>query len=383
MSGRPRTTSFAESCKPVQQPSAFGSMKVSRDKDGSKVTTVVATPGQGPDRPQEVSYTDTKVIGNGSFGVVYQAKLCDSGELVAIKKVLQDKRFKNRELQIMRKLDHCNIVRLRYFFYSSGEKLYMYQLFRSLAYIHSFGICHRDIKPQNLLLDPDTAVLKLCDFGSAKQLVRGEPNVSYICSRYYRAPELIFGATDYTSSIDVWSAGCVLAELLLGQPIFPGDSGVDQLVEIIKVLGTPTREQIREMNPNYTEFKFPQIKAHPWTKVFRPRTPPEAIALCSRLLEYTPTARLTPLEACAHSFFDELRDPNVKLPNGRDTPALFNFTTQELSSNPPLATILIPPHARIQATASTPTNATAASDANAGDRGQTNNAASASASNST
>ncbi|KAM3846658.1 glycogen synthase kinase-3 beta isoform 4-T5 [Vipera latastei] len=396
MSGRPRTTSFAESCKPVQQPSAFGSMKVSRDKDGSKVTTVVASPGQGPDRPQEVSYTDTKVIGNGSFGVVYQAKLCDSGELVAIKKVLQDKRFKNRELQIMRKLDHCNIVRLRYFFYSSGEKkdevylnlvldyvpetvyrvarhysrakqtlpmifvkLYMYQLFRSLAYIHSFGICHRDIKPQNLLLDPDTAVLKLCDFGSAKQLVRGEPNVSYICSRYYRAPELIFGATDYTSSIDVWSAGCVLAELLLGQPIFPGDSGVDQLVEIIKVLGTPTREQIREMNPNYTEFKFPQIKAHPWTKdssgtghftsgvrvykaiaalgmkelgeqlrvphhspglsykVFRPRTPPEAIALCSRLLEYTPTARLTPLEACAHSFFDELRDPNIKLPSDR------------------------------------------------------------------
>lgn len=68
-------------------------------------------------------------------------------------------------------------------------------------------------------------------------------------------------------SLDVWSAGCVLAELLLGQPIFPGDSGVDQLVEIIKVLGTPTREQIREMNPNYTEFKFPQIKSHPWQKV--------------------------------------------------------------------------------------------------------------------
>lgn len=66
---------------------------------------------------------------------------------------------------------------------------------------------------------------------------------------------------------DVWSAGCVLAELLLGQPIFPGDSGVDQLVEIIKVLGTPTRDQIKEMNPNYTEFKFPQIKSHPWQKV--------------------------------------------------------------------------------------------------------------------
>ncbi|XP_023372068.1 glycogen synthase kinase-3 beta [Otolemur garnettii] len=401
MSGRPRTTSFAESCKPVQQPSAFGSMKVSRDKDGSKVTTVVATPGQGPDRPQEVSYTDTKVIGNGSFGVVYQAKLCDSGELVAIKKVLQDKRFKNRELQIMRKLDHCNIVRLRYFFYSSGEKKDEVYLNLVLDYVPEtvYRVARHYSRAKQTL---PVIYVKVCKnvtishfrkyllisafyffFISAKQLVRGEPNVSYICSRYYRAPELIFGATDYTSSIDVWSAGCVLAELLLGQPIFPGDSGVDQLVEIIKVLGTPTREQIREMNPNYTEFKFPQIKAHPWTKVFRPRTPPEAIALCSRLLEYTPTARLTPLEACAHSFFDELRDPNVKLPNGRDTPALFNFTTQELSSNPPLATILIPPHARIQAAGSTPTNATAASDANAGDRGQTNNAASASASNST
>ncbi|XP_042295773.1 glycogen synthase kinase-3 alpha [Sceloporus undulatus] len=362
---------------------AFPGLRLGRDS--SKVTTVVATPGQGPDRPQEVSYSDIKVIGNGSFGVVYQARLADSGELVAIKKVLQDKRFKNRELQIMRKLDHCNIVRLRYFFYSSGEKkdevylnlvldfvpetvyrvarhftkakqtipviyvkVYMYQLFRSLAYIHSQGVCHRDIKPQNLLVDPDTAVLKLCDFGSAKQLVRGEPNVSYICSRYYRAPELIFGATDYTSNIDIWSAGCVLAELLLGQPIFPGDSGVDQLVEIIKVLGTPTREQIREMNPNYTEFKFPQIKAHPWIKVFKPRTPLEAISLCSRLLEYTPATRLSPLEACANSFFDELREPNARLPNGRELPPLFNFSPVELSIQPGLNSNLIPPHIRSQ-----------------------------------
>ncbi|XP_053648090.1 glycogen synthase kinase-3 beta isoform X2 [Cherax quadricarinatus] len=374
-----------------------------RGKDGNKITTVIATPGQGSDRPQEVSYMDTKVIGNGSFGVVFQAKLCETGELVAIKKVLQDKRFKNRELQIMRRLEHCNIVKLMYFFYSSGDKkeevflnlvlefipetvykvarhhskqkqtipisyikLYMYQLFRSLAYIHSLGVCHRDIKPQNLLLDPETGVLKLCDFGSAKHLVRGEPNVSYICSRYYRAPELIFGATDYTTNIDVWSAGCVLAELLLGQPIFPGDSGVDQLVEIIKVLGTPTREQIREMNPNYTEFKFPQIKSHPWQKalmtrmadsanndkkhqklrVFRQRTPEDAINLVARLLEYTPSARITPLQACAHKFFDELRDPNTRLPNNRELPPLYNFTEQEIKIQPELNNKLIPPHYR-------------------------------------
>ncbi|XP_028317419.1 glycogen synthase kinase-3 beta-like isoform X2 [Gouania willdenowi] len=421
-SGRPRTSSFAEppvvpgatasagaaaavgsstgksGVSQASGSSSSGCSNLKLARDIGKVTTVVATPGQGPDRPQEVSYTDIKVIGNGSFGVVYQARLIDSQEMVAIKKVLQDKRFKNRELQIMRKLDHCNIVRLRYFFYSSGEKkdevylnlvldfvpetvyrvarhfnkaksiipiiyvkVYMYQLFRSLAYIHSQGVCHRDIKPQNLLVDPETAVLKLCDFGSAKQLVRGEPNVSYICSRYYRAPELIFGATDYTANIDIWSAGCVLAELLLGQPIFPGDSGVDQLVEIIKVLGTPTREQIREMNPNYTEFKFPQIKAHPWTKVnrhtqgktttatplvFKPRTPPEAIALCSRLLEYTPASRLSALEACSHAFFDELRQPHTRLPSGRDLPMLFNFSSTELSIQPQLNSTLIPPHAR-------------------------------------
>mmetsp|Transcript_28870 Transcript_28870/g.72658 ORF Transcript_28870/g.72658 Transcript_28870/m.72658 type:complete len:507 (-) Transcript_28870:476-1996(-) len=316
-----------------------------------------------------VSYTTERVVGNGSFGVVFQAVVVSTGEVVAIKKVLQDKRFKNRELQIMRLLNHCNVVTLKNSFYTNGEKpdevylnlvlefvpetvyrvarqysklkqaipmiyvkLYMYQLCRALAYIHSHGICHRDIKPQNLLLDPSTGILKLCDFGSAKILVKGEPNVSYICSRYYRAPELIFGATNYTTAIDVWSMGCVMAELLLGQPLFPGDSGVDQLVEIIKVLGTPSREQIQAMNQNYTEFKFPQIKAHPWVKVFRSRTPSDAIDLVSSLLQYTPTARLSPFQALIHPFFDELNQQDITLPNSRYLPPLFNFSQEEINS---------------------------------------------------
>jgi len=180
-------------------------------------------------------------------------------------------------------------------------------------------------------------------------LVKGEPNISYICSRYYRAPELIFGATEYTTAIDIWSAGCVLAELMLGQPLFPGESGVDQLVEIIKVLGTPTREEIKCMNPNYTEFKFPQIKAHPWHKVFHKRMPPEAVDLVSRLLQYSPNLRCTAVEALVHPFFDELRDPNTRLPNGRFLPPLFNFKPHELKGVPAdIFAKLIPEHAKKQ-----------------------------------
>jgi len=354
---------------------------------------------------KEMQYTQCKIVGNGSFGVVFQTKLSPSGEDAAIKRVLQDKRFKNRELQIMRIVRHPNIVELKAFYYSNGDrvrdldnmmgvqtalmeaqkdevylnlvleyvpetvyrasrhfnklkttmpileiKLYIYQLFRSLAYIHSQGICHRDIKPQNLLLDPSTGILKLCDFGSAKILVENEPNVSYICSRYYRAPELIFGATNYTTKIDVWSTGCVMAELMLGQPLFPGESGIDQLVEIIKVLGTPTRDQIRTMNPNYMEHKFPQIKPHPFSKVFR-KADPNAIDLISKLLEYTPTQRLSAIDAMVHPFFDELRDPATKLPDSRhpsggnkELPKLFDFSHHELSIKPELNHQLVPPH---------------------------------------
>ncbi|XP_022867702.1 shaggy-related protein kinase gamma-like, partial [Olea europaea var. sylvestris] len=227
----------------------------------------------------------------------------------------------------------------------------IWQIFRALSYIHrGIGVCHRDIKPQNLLVNPHTHQVKLCDFGSAKVLVKGEPNISYICSRYYRAPELIFGATEYTTAIDIWSTGCVLAELLLGQPLFPGESGVFKLVlEVVIVLGTPTREEIKCMNPNYTEYKFPQIKAHPWHKIFHKYMPPEAVDLVSRLLQYSPNLRCSALDALIHPFFDELRDPNTRLPNGRFLPPLFNFKPHELKGVPAETLVkLIPEHARKQ-----------------------------------
>eukprot|EP01006_Ploeotia_vitrea_P042460 TRINITY_DN66629_c1_g28_i1.p1 TRINITY_DN66629_c1_g28~~TRINITY_DN66629_c1_g28_i1.p1 ORF type:complete len:376 (-),score=33.60 TRINITY_DN66629_c1_g28_i1:218-1345(-) len=340
--------------------------------------------GGSTQMPKTISYSAERVIGHGSFGVVFLAKVVETGEVVAIKKVLQDKRFKNRELQIMRMLNHRNIVMMKHCFYSNGEKqdelylnlvleyvpdtvyrfcrhftknkefmpviyvkLFTYQLCRALHYLHSpqLNICHRDIKPQNLLIDPSSGVLKLCDFGSAKQLIKGEPNVSYICSRYYRAPELIFGATNYTTAIDIWSLGCVFAEMLIGQPLFPGESSVDQLVEIIKVLGTPSREEIESMNKNYTEFKFPSIKPHSWSKIFRPHTPQEAIDLITKMLRYTPTQRISPIEACAHPFFDEIRDSATNLPNGKQLPNLFDFSPDELKYiRPELKTRLIPAH---------------------------------------
>ena len=124
--------------------------------------------------------------------------------------------------------------------------------------------------------------------------------------------------------------------MLLGQPLFPGDSGVDQLVEIIKVLGTPTREEISSMNSNYTEFKFPQIKACQWRKVFRSKTPEEAIDFIGSTLAYDPERRIKPLDGCGHPFFDELRDERTRLPTGYALPPLFDFTHHELASSPEL-----------------------------------------------
>jgi glycogen synthase kinase 3 beta len=327
-------------------------------------------------KDSNLTYNAVQIIGSGSFGVVYQAVIVETGETVAIKKVFQDRRYKNRELQMLKELHHPNVIKLRQAFYTPGEKpeeiylncvmdyvpdtlaktirqyykskvpmpvlfvkIYAYQMMRSLAYIHSIGICHRDIKPHNILVDPNSHILKMCDFGSAKRLVKSEPNVSYICSRYYRAPELIFGATQYTNAIDVWSTGCVIAELVQGTPIFPGESAVDQIVEIIKILGTPNKQQILAMNPEYTEFKFPIIKTYPWSKVFKSKPMPEEFYdLLDNVLCYDPVKRYKPLEALLHPFFDELRDKNTVLPNGRKLPELFNFTNEEIRLDQELVT---------------------------------------------
>ena len=204
--------------------------------------------------PKNMGENDVELIsmiGQGTFGKVFKGRLKRTGHLVAVKRVFQDPKYKNREIEIVRMLEGDFTMRVlgTYLTTEDGQqylnivmdyydcdlyahiktnkkgipsldfKVMAYQLFRGLMYIHSLGICHRDIKPHNLLLKHLRLVI--CDFGSAKVLTH-EPNLPYICSRCYRAPELIFGATHYTNMIDVWSAGCVLLEMINGVPLFIG-----------------------------------------------------------------------------------------------------------------------------------------------------------------
>lgn len=318
------------------------------------------------------NYDLQRMIGHGSFGAVFMAKNTDTDEIVAIKKVLQDRRFKNRELQIMKhlcKYPHPYIVSLHHHFVSKGSgsksddvylnlvleyvpetiysitkhhnhlkekvplmtvKLYMFQLARALAHIHGQGICHRDIKPQNLLIDPVKQMLKLCDFGSAKALVAGEPNVAYICSRYYRAPELIIGASEYSTSIDVWSQGCVFVELLTGTPLFVGESGIDQINEVVRILGSPTEEDMVAMNREYSkDIKIPQKSKLPWSKVFNEHVsiPNDAVDLIEKLLVYKPSKRLQAIAICTHPLFDDVKENSSVLPK-----EMFQFTREELAN---------------------------------------------------
>ena len=169
---------------------------IKKDLDSHKTIKLIENK-----KDQNLTYSATQIIGSGSFGVVYQATVVETGELVAIKKVFQDKRYKNREYEIIKQLNHPNVIKLRQAFYTPGEKqeeiylnvvmdyipdtlsrvvrnyhksktqipmllvkLYSYQMMRGLAYIHSINICHRDIKPQNILVDPVSHILKFCDF---------------------------------------------------------------------------------------------------------------------------------------------------------------------------------------------------------------------------
>ena len=199
------------------------------------------------------------------------------------------------------------------------------------------------MKPDHLLLDPNTHIVKLCGFGNAKKLNDTEPNTTNVGSPYYRAPELMFENQFYTTSIDLWSIGCIIAELFLCRPIFYIDINVDcyqpvnQLVEVIKHLGTPTKQEIKAMNPEYEHTDLPPVKGIPFETIFAGTSyngdgvPKDAIDLMSKFLVYTPLDRIKACDALKHPFFDQLRDKSTKLPNGNQLPPLPNVTTNDLN----------------------------------------------------
>jgi len=197
--------------------------------------------------------------------------------------------------------------------------------------MHGLAFMHADIKPQNLLLIGSTQTLKICDFGTAKRLHHIEARQLYQVSRYFRAPEIIFGSTTYGTGIDIWAAGCVLAEMVLGQPLFTGRDGIDQLIEIMKVLGTPSTEDLVAMNPNYPRtFAFsPRVQPHPWTTVMRGTLSREGCDLMGKLVAYNPQSRVAACQSLLHDFFDVLREEEK--PNTRQ---LFNFSEEELNWYP-------------------------------------------------
>lgn len=340
--------------------------------------------GMAEKKQTDVNYDIMGVVAIGSFGTVYQATVSGTNQIVAIKKILQDKRYKQRELQLMQTLRHPNVVKYKNFFFSSETngksflnivmeyqsstiyqlirsharvsrsipfdvvKCCAWQMVRAIAYMHSLGITHRDVKPQNFLLNPKTAVVKICDFGSAKIL--GKTNVSYICSRYYRAPELILQSSGYTQTVDIWSIGCIISELFLGVPLFMGSSGSEQMTEIMKLLGPPRREDVFAMNPKCIKFSHFAIKPISWREVFKhikdknTSISLSAIDFIKRHLVYQPDRRVDPLNALGHGFFASLRNRISQLPNGVKMPPLFDFTNNEKSlikKRPSLATVLL------------------------------------------
>ena len=309
------------------------------------------------DQPMIFRFQYLEVIGNGTFGIVCRAKDLNTNEIVAIKTVYQDDGHQNRELNIIKGLKHPNIIGLRRYFYTRNElgeeflslvldympmsldrvikeaekkkqtlpqsfiRLAMYQFMRALEYLHSLGICHRDIKPHNLLVDLDASIVKLCDFGCSKRLIEGEPNIQYICARYYRAPEVVFGWAHYTCAIDLWSAGCVMAEMISLRPIFPGKNSVDQLARIVKILGPPSTEQLAGMGQDPLRFKpaTPKSpteihKALQSALVYSDQVSPEAFKFLLELLSYDPSMRPSALRSLSHPFFFQITSIDNSIP---------------------------------------------------------------------
>jgi len=221
--------------------------------------------------------------------------------------------IKNGDKKLTLVFEHCDQDLKKYFDSLNGEidpdvvKSFMYQLLRGLAFCHSHNVLHRDLKPQNLLINKN-GELKLADFGLARAF--GIPVKCYsaeVVTLWYRPPDVLFGAKLYTTSIDVWSAGCIFAELAnAGRPLFPGSDVDDQLKRIFKLLGTPTEETWSGMTqlPDYKP--FPTYHPNMNFAQVVPKLNNRGRELLQRLLVCNPAMRISADEAMSYAYFNDL-----------------------------------------------------------------------------
>ncbi|XP_026869438.2 serine/threonine-protein kinase MAK isoform X5 [Electrophorus electricus] len=282
-------------------------------------------------------YTTLKQLGDGTYGSVLMGKSNKSGELVAIKRMKRkfyswEECMNLREVKSLKKLNHANVVKLKevirendhlYFVFEyMKENLYqlmkdrenkmfteneirniMFQVLSGLAFVHKHGFFHRDMKPENLLcMGPE--LVKIADFGLAREIRSRPPYTDYVSTRWYRAPEVLLRSSVYSSPIDMWAVGCIMAELYTLRPLFPGNSEVDEIFKICQVLGT-----VRKMDwpEGYQlaaamNFRFPQCVPTP-LKTLIPNASNEALVLMKDLLQWDPKKRPTAVQALRYPYF--------------------------------------------------------------------------------
>lgn len=290
-------------------------------------------------------YTKLGKLGEGTYGIVWKAVKNDTGEIVAIKKIRLENPDEGipataiREISYLKELKHPNIValidvettakklKLVFEFLEYDLKKYMtkygkipaddvksfaYQTLCGIAHCHAHRHLHRDLKPQNLLIN-ESKELKLADFGLARAF--GNTTRAYsneVVTLWYRPPDVLLGSQQYNTSIDVWSAGCIIAEMVTGKPLFPGRSNVDELICIFKILGTPnekTWQGVTEL-PEWANTEFPECKSTPMREICI-TLEPAGHDLLNKMLEMNPITRISAVEALAHPYFN-----NLKLPEG-------------------------------------------------------------------